>query len=167
MHRILAQSGYNCRLSQLNETSNGGQPQQAAVERHQYWMLPTTSAAFVRNASSDHVVLLVPANLEAVLTAYQNIKRLAQRNTPEIAVILVGAPDQNSAWHYFRKLAMGAMRYLDIPLLNLGYLPDQLPSQGGSVQEQPDNYLAPIIDRLLRSEFYTEYPAQKFVQRQR
>jgi len=110
------------------------------------------------------VVLLVPANLEAVLAAYQHIKRLAQQSTSDIGVVLVGQRDQHAAWHYFRKLAVGALRYLDIPLLNLGFLPEQVTPQHGPANEHRNNFMTRISERLLRSEFYTSYPAPKLDQ---
>jgi len=110
------------------------------------------------------VVLPVPANFEAVLAAYQHIKRLAQRNTPDIGVVLVGPGDQHSAWHYFRTLAVGALCYLDIPLSNLGFLPEQVTPGYGPPDHHRNNFLAHIIERLLRSAFYTSNPAQKLDQ---
>ena len=162
---MMTRCGYSCRLHRLNETSLGDQQPYERLDEHQYLLLPTTSV--VESCSFDHLVLLLPANLEAVLTAYQNIKQLAKLNTPDIAVILVGAPNHNAAWHHFRRLAIGVMRYLDIPLLNLGHLPDQAPPQAGLVNQDPDHCLAPIVERLLRSEFYTALPEQKFAQQQR
>ena len=162
--RILTQRGYSSKLCQLHETANGGQPKHKQAGDCKYWLVPTTSTAAVKEHNFDHVVLLVPANLEAVLAAYQHIKRLAQRNTPDIGVVLVGPRDQHSAWHYFRKLAVGALRYLDIPLLNLGFLPEQVKREHGPANHHPNNFLVRISERLLSSEFYTSYPAQKFDQ---
>jgi len=126
-----------------------------------YWLVPTTSTAAVEKYKFDHVVLLVPANLEAVLAAYQCIKRLAQRNTQDIGVVLVGPRDRQSAWHYFRTLAVGTLRYLGIPLLNLGLLPGQIKPEHGLSNHHRNIFLTRISERLLRSEFYTSYPAQK------
>jgi hypothetical protein len=162
--QILKQRGFSSRLCHLHETSNGSRTHHKHAGDCNYWLVPTTSTTTVKEYNFDHVVLLVPANLEAVLTAYQHIKRLAQRNTPDIGVVLVGPRDQHSAWHYFRKLAVGALRYLDIPLLNLGFLPEQVTPEHGPANHQRNNFLAHIGERLLRSEFYTSYPAQRFDQ---
>jgi len=160
--RILTQRGYSSRLCHLHETPNSEQPQHKQAGDCDYWLVPTTSTAVVEAYNFDHVVLLVPANLEAVVAAYQRIKRLAQRNTPDIGVVLVGPRDKHSAWHYFRKLAVGTLRYLDIPLLNLGFLPAQIKPEHGPANHQRNNFLVRISERLLHSEFYTSYPAQKF-----
>lgn len=163
--RILTQRGYSSRLHHLHETSDDGQPPHNQAADYKYWLLPTTSTAAVDEYNFDHVVLLVPANIEAVLAAYQRIKRLGQRNTPpDIGVVLVGAHDQHSAWQYFRKLAVGALRYLDIPLLNLGYLPEHVTPEHVPANHHRSNFLAGIGERLLRSKFYTSYSAQKFAQ---
>ncbi len=162
--QILIQRGYSSGLHQLHETSNDEQLKHKQAGDCKYWLVPTTSTAAVKEYNFDHVVLLVPANLEAVLAAYQHIKRLAQRNTPDIGVVLVGPRDQHSAWHYFRTLAVGALRYLDIPLLNLGFLPEQVTPGYGPPNHHRNNFLARISERLLRSEFYTSYPAQKLDQ---
>jgi len=162
--QILTQRGHNSSLCQLNAPPNGRPPQHKQAADCKYWLVPTTSTATIEAYNFDHVVLLVPANLEAVLAAYQHIKRLAQQNTPDIGVVLVGPRDQHAAWHYFRKLAVGALRYLDIPLLNLGFLPEQVTPRHGPANQHRNNFLARISERLLRSEFYTSYPAQKLDQ---
>jgi len=100
-----------------------GRPQHKHAGDCEYCLVPTTSTADVQEYNFDHVVLLVPANLEAVLAAYQRIKRLAQRNTPDIGLVLVGPANHHR-----------------------------------------NNFLARISERLLRSEFYTSYPTQKFDQ---
>jgi hypothetical protein len=128
--RILTQRGHSSMLCQLHETAENGQPLYKRAGRCDYWLVPTTSTAAVEEYNFDHVVLLVPANLEAVLAAYQRIKRLAQRHTPDIGTVLVGPHDQHAAWRYFRRLAVGALRYLDIPLLNLGFLPEYIEPAG-------------------------------------
>jgi hypothetical protein len=162
--QILTQKGYNSRLCQLQETSNDRRRQHEQGGDSQYWLVPTTSTADVEKYKFDRVVLLVPANLEAVLAAYRSIKRLAQPNTPDIGVVMVGPRDQQSAWHYFRKLAVGTLRYLSIPLLNLGFLPGQVKPEHGLANRHRNIFLARISERLLRSEFYTSYPAQKLDQ---
>ncbi len=159
--QILIQRGYSSRLCQLHESSNSEQAQHKQAGDCRYWLVTTTSTAAVKEYNFNHVVLLVPANLEAVLAAYQHIKQLAQRNTPDIGVVLVGPRDQHSAWHYFRRLAVGALRYLDIPLLNLGFLPEQVTPEHGPANHHRNNFLARIGERLLHSEFYTSYPGQK------
>jgi hypothetical protein len=130
-------------------------PEATAATGHELYLLSTTSAAAVRSGGFDHVVLLVPAGLEAVLTAYQHIKLLSQERRPDIGVVMIGPRDQHAAWRYFRKLAVGALRYLDTPLLNLGFLTqDVVPGPGLDDHHIPDA-LKQLGERLLRSEFYS------------
>jgi len=124
----------------------------------EFCLLPTTSAETVRAHAFDHVVLLVPANLDAVLTAYQHIKLLSQQNTPEIGVVLVEPRDQHVAWRFFRELAVGTLRHLDVPLLNLGFLPEQVAPEHAPHDRHRNNFLTRISERLLRSGFYSNWP---------
>lgn len=160
--RTLTEKGYNSRLCHLRETSNSVSPWHHQAGQCEYWLVPATTTAAVDQYKFDHVVLLVPANLEAVLTAYKRIQQLARPSAPNIGVVLVGPRDRHSAWRYFRQLAVGALRDLDIPLLNLGFLPEQLSPQEAPVNHHRNNPLARIGERLLRSEFYTPYPSQTF-----
>ena len=161
--RIMTQSGHSSRLHPLHETAYDGQTQLKRAGDYTYWLLATTSTAVVKQYKFDDVVLLVPANLEAVLAAYQHITRLAQANPPDIGVVLLGAQDQQTAWRYFRRLAVGALRYLDISLLNLGFLPQQVTPRHRPQDHHGNHFLARISERLLRSEFYnTLYPTQQF-----
>jgi len=158
---VLKQKGHDSMQCHLHETYQDG-PNAHLVEalrkptgNCEFCLLPTTSAETVLAHAFDHVVLLVPANLDAVLTAYQHIKLLSQQNTPEIGVILVGPRDQHAAWRFFRKLAVGTLRYLDVPLLNLGFLPEQVISEHAPHDHQRNNFLTRISERLLRSGFYS------------
>lgn len=121
-------------------------------------LLASDSPAAIIRHRLDHVVLLVPASLDGVMTAYRRIKRLAGEHTPDIGVVVVGPRDQHAAWRYFRKLAVGALRYLDVPLLNLGYLPQQVAPEEGPRDHHRDNFLTRIAERLLRSGFHCHLP---------
>jgi len=127
----------------------------------EFCLLPTTSTETVLAHAFDHVVLLVPANLDAVLAAYQRIKMLSEQSSPEIGVVLVGPRDQHAAWRFFRKLAVGTLRYLDVPLLNLGFLPEQVTPDRAPHDHHRNNFLTRISERLLRSEFYSALPCRK------
>lgn len=118
-------------------------------------LLTTQSPAVIHACRFDHVVLLVPASLDGVLSAYQRIKLLSSPVTPDIGIVVVGPRDQHAAWRYFRKLAVGTLRYLDIPLLNLGFVPHRVTPQNSPSDHHRDNFLARISERLLRSEFYS------------
>lgn len=122
---------------------------------HQYCLLPVQSPQSIRNLHLSHAVFLVSANLDAICLAYQRIKLLAEA-PPEIGIVMVGPRDQHAAWRYFRKLAVGTLRYLDIPLLNLGFLPDQITPPLGAADHHRDNFLTRISERLLRSEFHMD-----------
>jgi len=48
--------------------------------------------------------------------------------------------------------------------LNLGYLPEHVTPEHVPANHHRNKFLAGIGERLLRSDFYTSYPAQKFAQ---
>jgi hypothetical protein len=164
---MLTQRGHSSVLHQLHESAEGGLHTQLAealrtqAGDYKICLLPTTSTETVLANAFDHVVLLVPANLDAVLAAYQRIKLLSGQNVPEIGIVLVGPRDQHAAWRFFRKLAIGTLRYLDVPLLNLGFLPEQVIPQHAAHDHHRDNFLTRISERLLRSEFYSTWPDRK------
>jgi hypothetical protein len=117
-------------------------------------LLPMTSPVSLQRHHLDHVVMLVPASLDAVRTAYRRIKFLSGGRTPEIGIVVVGARDQHAAWRYFRKLAVGTLRYLDVPLLNLGFIPEPVTPDHGPKDQHRNNFLTRISERLLHSQFY-------------
>jgi len=166
---VLAERGHGSMLYHLREPSEDGQyPHLVETLRKQaasfeFCLLPTTSTETVLAHAFDHVVLLVPANLDAVLNAYHRIKLLAQQDTPEIGIVLVGPRDQHAAWRFFRKLAVGTLRYLDVPLLNLGFLPEQVTPEHAAHDHHRNNFLARISERLLRSKFYSTLPDENAV----
>ncbi len=161
---ILTQRGHGSTLYQLQESADSAQHTRLAETLHkqaadsEFCLLATASAETVLAHAFDHVVLLVPANLDAILTAYQRIKLLSEQNAPEIGIVLVGPRDQHAAWRFFRKLAVGTLRYLDVPLLNLGFLPEQVTPEHAPHDHHRNNFLTRISERLLRSEFYSTLP---------
>jgi len=164
--QVLKQRGHDTFQTRIDETCGDSRnPLRDALDAHpadgEYCLLSLTSAETVRACRLDHVVLLVPANLDSVRTAYQRIKLLSERNVPEIGVVLVGPRDQHAGWRYFRKLAVGSLRYLDVPLLNLGFLPEQVTPEHGQTNQHRTNFLARISERLLRSEFYSSCTSEK------
>lgn len=122
-----------------------------------FCLLATTSAATLRRHRFNHLILLVPASLDGVMTAYRRVKGMAGEDTPEIGVVIVGPRDQHAAWRYFRKLAVGTLRYLDVPLLNLGFLPQEVTPENGPPDHHRQNFLARISERLLSSGFHSPY----------
>ncbi len=156
---VLGKRGHDSQLCQLEEEADEkklAELMDEQTKKCEFFLLPTTSTETVQNYRFDHVVLLVPASLDAVLAAYQRIKLLSRREAPEIGVVMVGPRDQHAAWRYFRKLAVGSLRYLDVPLLNLGFLPEQVIPEHGPVNHHRKNFLARVSERLLNSEFYCQ-----------
>jgi hypothetical protein len=157
--QVLSQRGHKSVLCHLDEPWTGDSRDLSAepgmrTEGSQYCLIPVTSTETVRAARFDHIVLLVPATLDAVRAAYRRIKFLNEEQATEIGIVIVGPRDQHAAWRYFRKLAVASLRYLDVPLLNLGFLPEQVTPQHGPVNYHRKNFLARISERLVRSGFY-------------
>jgi len=157
--QVLGTRGHQSALCHLDETSgtnaNDLQKQiRARCNEYELCLVPTTSPLSIRRFEFDHVVLFVNASLDGILAAYQQIKYLAQAHKPAIGIAIVGARDQHAAWRHFRKLAVGSLRYLDVPLLNLGFLPEQVVPGNGAPDHHRENYLARISERLVRSGFH-------------
>ncbi|TCK19200.1 hypothetical protein DFR30_2497 [Thiogranum longum] len=157
--QVLSQRGHKSMLCHLDEPWTG-EPRDlssepgARTKGNRYCLVPVTSVETVRAARFDHIVLLVPASLEGVRAAYRRIKLLNEEQPVETGIVIVGPRDQHAAWRYFRKLAVASLRYLDVPLLNLGFLPEQVMPQHGPVNHHRKNFLARISERLVRIGFY-------------
>jgi len=160
---VLTRRGHHSRLYQPAVEDDRRAParlenvQQDQIAGETICLLPTTSPVTIQEGHFDHLVLLVPASLDAILTAYQQIKRLSQSATLDIGVVMVGPRDQHAAWRYFRKLAVGSLRYLDVPLLNLGFLPQQVLPEHDPSDQHRQNFLTRIGERLLNSGFHSTY----------
>ncbi len=162
---VLSERGHSSFLCHLDEAE--GKLQQpyfnseidCDADTREYCLLPVTSAHTVVAQGFDHLVLVVPANLDAVRIAYQQIKLITTEITgkaPEIGIVIVGPRDQHAAWRFFRKLAVGTLRYLDTPLLNLGFLPAQVTPEFGPADHHRTNFLARISERLIRTQCFGE-----------
>lgn len=160
LSHILTERGHPCTLCPPGEAHqiehSSGEAQTGTTSAgNEYCLLAVPCPVTLLKSGIDHVVLLVPASLDGIRTAYQRIKLFSQHGTPEIGIILVGPRDQHAAWRYFRKLAVATLRYLDVPLLNLGFLPEQIgPGQDAEASHR-HNFLARISERLLHSGFYS------------
>lgn len=160
---VLIRRGQRSRLCDVQMATGDNMAQELATQLHEQaaddelCLLSTTSAEAIQSCDFDHVVLLVPASLEAILQAYRRIKLLSIRKTPDIGIVIEGPRDQHAAWRYFRKLAVGTLRYLDTPLLNLGFLPQQVLPEHGPDDHHRHNFLTRISERLLCSEFHSRY----------
>lgn len=122
----------------------------AGSDQQQLHLLPVTDVAMLRGTRMNRLLLLIEADLDAVRDGYRQIKLLNESGAPEIGVVVVGARDQHAAWRYYRKLAVGTLRYLDVPLLNFGFLP---PSDTAE-QVQLDGFLSRIGERLVERDFF-------------
>ena len=155
---LLNQRGHRSVLCSFDERHGGlsvaAEEKMEAATDAEFCLLAIDSPDIVKREQLDHLVVLVPSSLEAVREAYRKIKWLAEGGAPEIGVVVIGPRDQHAAWRYFRKLAVGTLRYLDVPLLNLGFLPVQVTPAGGQADHHRTNFLTRISERLLRSEFY-------------
>ena len=160
LSRILTERGHPCTLCGPGdvirvEHSPARRQTGAASAGDAYSVLAVTCPATLLESGVDHVVLPVPASLDGIRIAYQRVKLLSQHATPEIGIVLVGPRDQHAAWRYFRKLAVATLRYLDVPLLNLGFLPEQVGPGQDAQASHGHHFLTRIGERLLHSRFYS------------
>jgi hypothetical protein len=163
--QVLTRRGHSSLVCHLDESLGR---EQSAFTREldkqasgsEYCLLPVTSPGTLERYALEHVVILVSAKLDAIRTTYQRIKLLSKQNCPEIGIVVVGPRDQHAAWRYFRKLAVGSLRYLDVPLLNLGFLPEQVAPEHGPSDHHRINFLSRISERLISTEFFTPCETQ-------
>ena len=73
------------------------------------------------------VLILIDASLSATRNAYALIKTLAQREVARVAVVYRSGTDVAAARRCYRRLAVGSIRFLNQPLINLGCLPEPGP----------------------------------------
>jgi hypothetical protein len=77
--------------------------------------------------SAAMTLLLVDAELEATRDAFTLIKQLHARGVGRIGVLYRAGEDLGAARRCYRRLAVGAARFLSQPLINLGWLPNPGP----------------------------------------
>ncbi len=152
----LAQQGQACRWRRLGPARTTTADPTSAADANTLHLVTTTSVTDCLAQPADPVVVLVPASLSGLRNAYLRIKQLSAFHCPDVAVLLLGPRDQHAAWRYFRKLAVGTLRFLDIPLLNLGFLPATDPA-GQTTPEQRRQLLGRVGARLLRSGCHRRY----------
>ncbi len=98
-------------------------------------------------------LVLVEASLSGIRHAYTQIKHWPGR--PEsLGALMVGARDRFAARRCYRRLAVGTLRFLDLPLAHLGELPTPGPDFGqalarlaGLVHSQPQGTRPPRLFR--------------------
>lgn len=69
------------------------------------------------------LLLLCEADLAALRSAYVQLKHLHPGRDATLSVIIQGARNEVIARRYYRRLAMGSLRFLDLPLLFCGAAP--------------------------------------------
>lgn len=98
----------------------------------------------------DPLLLFVDASLPGIRMAYRQIKGLIDSVRPAVGVVIQGSRDPFQARRYYRRLAVGCLRFLNQPIANLGWLPADPPA----CQEQ----LPKIAGRIRREHFYQRAP---------
>lgn len=73
------------------------------------------------------VLLLVDPTLAATRTAYALIKQLCEDGCGAVGVLYRAGDDLAAARRCYRRLAVGVLRFLDLSLINLGWLPNPGP----------------------------------------
>lgn len=84
-------------------------------------------ASTVAVPPGEPVLLLVDSSLEATRHAYALVKELQTGGRRQIGVLYRAGDDLAAARRCYRRLAVGTLRFLDQPLLNLGWLPNPGP----------------------------------------
>lgn len=72
-------------------------------------------------------LLLVDPTLEATRLAYASIKQLCADGCGTVGVLFRAGDDLAAARRCYRRLAVGVLRFLAQPLINLGWLPNRGP----------------------------------------
>lgn len=98
----------------------------------------------------DPLLLIVDASLPGIRETYRQIKALSQTVKPAVGVIIRGSRDPFEARRYYRRLATGCLRFLNQPIANLGWVPDDAPA----TEEQIHN----IVNRIRKDHFYQAVP---------
>lgn len=75
----------------------------------------------------NFVIVMIDATLEATRVAYGLLKQISPREVSHVGVIYRAADDLTAARRCYRRLAVGALQFLDLPLVNLGWLPNPGP----------------------------------------
>ena len=98
----------------------------------------------------DPLLLFVDASLPGIRLAYRRIKALVDSIRPAVGVVIQGSGDPFQARRYYRRLAVGCLRFLNQPIANLGWLPTDLPAS--------EDQLLRIARRIRRERFYQSPP---------
>ncbi|HWS01949.1 MAG TPA: hypothetical protein VN448_00970 [Gammaproteobacteria bacterium] len=82
---------------------------------------------------SIFAIVMIDATLEATRIAYGLLKQISPRVITHVGVIYRAGDDLAAARRCYRRLAVGALRFLDLPLVNLGWLPNPGPHFAASL----------------------------------
>ena len=82
---------------------------------------------------SIFAIIMIDATLEATRIAYRLLKQINPRVVTHVGVIYRAGDDLAAARRCYRRLAVGALRFLDLPLVNLGWLPNPGPHFAASL----------------------------------
>ena len=90
------------------------------------WNLQT--CAHPRELHRDtFVIIMIDASLEMTREAFGLIKLISAQKIEHVGVIYRAGDDLAAARRCYRRLAVGALRFLNLPLVNLGWLPNTGP----------------------------------------
>lgn len=88
------------------------------------WSLQSADTAPMDHLQDDpFILLLIEAHLDALKMAYTRLKRLHSLRHATFGVVVQGARDDETARRYYRRFAIGSLRFLDLPLLFCGAAP--------------------------------------------
>jgi hypothetical protein len=82
---------------------------------------------------SIFAILMIDATLESTRIAYGLLKQINPQKIAHVGVIYRAGDDLAAARRCYRRLAVGALRFLDLPLVNLGWLPNPGPHFAASL----------------------------------
>lgn len=89
------------------------------------WRLDTSGMLAPGQAQPEQILILVDADLAALKKAYARLKALKHFRNTRFSVIMENARNEETARRYFRRLAMGSKKFLDLPLLFCGTSPER------------------------------------------
>ncbi len=101
-------------------------PDSRQLQPASHWSLSTgATETSLNDDQPEQVLILVDASLDALKRAYARIKPLQHFRDTRFHVIVHGAKDAESSRRYYRRLAMGTLRFLDLPLVYCGAAPER------------------------------------------
>ncbi|MBI5040296.1 MAG: hypothetical protein HZB57_03580 [Gammaproteobacteria bacterium] len=119
---------------QLNLPSTAASEHTERTERAERdWHLQPWAHSSEIAPASPLVVLMIDATLDMTRVAYGLLKQIKQRQIGTVGVIFRAGDDLAAARRCYRRLAVGALQFLNLPLVNLGWLPNPGPHFAASL----------------------------------